>query len=195
MVHNESFLIHSNDPMWHRFLPFKSWLVAHAALGACTFVIVPMQFSERLRLRYRKLHRVSGRIYVATAFVAAPLGIYMKCLEEGLGASPRSFTAAAATHGLLWMLTTGVAFALILKGKVQQHRQWMTRSVVVGPLAFLAPRAVLGLTGWEHAGRVVVEAVVWACIALSIPLADVVLQLQELSRSRPTSIKVQAAAQ
>ncbi len=182
MIHNETFLVNSHDPVWHRYLPFKWWLLAHVAVGASTFVVAPMQFSERLRQRYRKLHRVAGRIYVASAFVVAPLGIYMKCLEERFGGSPRSFTIAAATHGTLWMLTTGIAFGLILQGKVLQHRQWMTRSVIVGPIVFLAPRAILGLTGWEHAGRAVVETVVWACVAFAVPAADVVLQLQELSR-------------
>ncbi len=87
-----------------------------------------------------------------------------------------------------------MAFGLILKGKVLQHRQWMTRSVIVGPIVFLAPRAILGLTGWEHAGRAVVETVVWACIAFAVPMADVVLHLQELSRPRSVPAKVKAAA-
>jgi hypothetical protein len=39
-----------------------------------------------------------------------------------MGAS-RSFSFAAALDAVLWMLTTGIAFAFILKGKVQQHRQ------------------------------------------------------------------------
>jgi hypothetical protein len=35
-----------------------------------------MQFSDRPRLPYAKLHRVVGRFYIAGVFVAAPLGIY-----------------------------------------------------------------------------------------------------------------------
>ena len=66
------------------------------------------------------------------------------------------------------MLTTGIAFAFILKGKVQQHRQWMTRSFAVA-LVFLEVRVILGVTGWENLKPPVDEAVVWMCVAFAIP--------------------------
>jgi uncharacterized membrane protein len=191
--HNESFLVNTHDPVWKHYQPFKWWLLAHGLAGACGLLIAPMQLSDRLRQHYTKLHRVMGRIYVAAVFVAGPLGIYIKFFGERMGDS-RSFTMAAATHGVFWMFTTGIAFAFILKGKVQQHRQWMTRSVFVGPLVFLGVRAMMGVTGWERLGPAAIEAGVWFWIALSILLADVMLQWQELSRYRPTVPKVQAAA-
>jgi uncharacterized membrane protein len=186
--HNESFLVEPHAPVWQHYEPFKWWLLPHGLAGACALLLVPMQFSDRLRQRYAKLHRVVGRIYVAGAFIAVPLGIYIQHFQERLGA-PRSFSMAAATHGTLWMLTTGIAFAFILKGKVQQHRQWMTRSFVVGPVVFLSARAILGVTGWEKLGPSAIETVVWMCIGFSILVADIVLQWQELSRSRPSMPK------
>jgi uncharacterized membrane protein len=151
-----------------------------------------MQFSDRLRQRYTKLHRVVGRIYVAGAFIAAPLGIYIQFSQERMGA-PRSFSMAAVSHGTLWAVTTAIAFALILKGKTQQHRQWMTRSFVVGPMVFLGVRVILGVTGLERLGPAAIETVVWVCLAASVLLADIVLQWQELSRSRPALAKAAAA--
>jgi uncharacterized membrane protein YozB (DUF420 family) len=94
---------------------------------------------------------------------------------------------AVATHGVLWMMTTGIAFALILKGKVQQHRQWMTRSFVVGPLVFIGARVILGVTGLENLSLAAIETTLWVCLAFSILLADVVLQCQELLRVRSAS--------
>jgi hypothetical protein len=41
------------------------------------------------------------------------------------------------------MLTTGIALAFILNGKVQQHRQWMTRSFAVA-IVFLEVRICTG---------------------------------------------------
>ena len=190
--HNESFLVNPRDPVWHHYQPFKWWLLAHGLAGACALLLVPLQFSDRLRQRYLKLHRVVGRIYVAGAFIAGPLGIYVKFFQERMG-SPRSFTMAVATHGVLWMMTTGIAFALILKGKVQQHRQWMTRSFVVGPLVFIGARVILGVTGLEDRSLAAIETTLWVCLAFSILLADVVLQWQELLRFRPASSKVMAA--
>lgn len=191
--HNESFLVHPHAPVWKHYEPFKWWLLAHGLAGACGLLIAPMQFSDRLRRRYTNLHRVAGRIYIVAVFIAGPLGIYIKFFGERFG-DARSFTMAAATHGVLWMVTTGIAFALILKGKVQQHRQWMTRSVFVGPLVFLGVRAMMGVTGWEKLGPAALETGVWVCVAFSILLADVVLQLQELSHYRSPVPKAQAAA-
>jgi uncharacterized membrane protein len=87
----------------------------------------PLQFSDRLRQRFTKLHRVVGRIYIAGALVLAPLGAYIQYFQERMGA-PRSFTIAAGVDAFLLMTTTAIAFGFILKGKVRQHRQWMTRS-------------------------------------------------------------------
>jgi uncharacterized membrane protein len=190
--HNETFLVNLNNPVWNHYQPFKWWLLPHGIAGACALLLGPMQFSDRLRQRYTKLHRVTGRVYVAGAFIAGPLGIYIQVIQHRIGA-PLSFTMIAATHGTLWMLTTGIALVLILKRKVQQHRQWMTRSFAVGPGVFLGARVILGVTGLENRGPAAVETVIWMTIAFSIVLADIVLQVQEQQRSRP-AVRAAAAA-
>ncbi|HUC55253.1 MAG TPA: DUF2306 domain-containing protein [Candidatus Cybelea sp.] len=179
--HNEHFLIDAKDPEWLHISTFKWWLLPHGLMGACALLLGPMQFSDRLRQRFARFHRVVGRFYVAGVFVAAPLGFYIQYFEERMGGA-RSFSAAAAVDAILWMLTTGIAFAFILKGKVQQHRQWMTRSFAVA-IVFLEVRVVLGVTGLEKGGAFD-ETVVWACVAFSLLFADVVLQWQDLRRTR-----------
>lgn len=190
--HNERFLVDAKDPAWLHYQSFKWWLLPHGLAGACALFLGPMQFSDRLRLRYAKLHRVVGRFYIAGVFIAAPLGFYIQYFQERMGGT-RSFSFAAALDAALWMLTTGIAFMFILKGKVQQHRQWMTRSLAVA-LVFLEVRVILGVTGWERLGQSVTETVVWVCVGLSIPLADVILQVQELRRTKPIPAKVQTAS-
>ncbi len=151
-------------------------VLPHGLAGACALFLGPMQFSDRLRQRFAKLHRVVGRFYIAGVFIAGPLGFYIQHFQERTG-EPRSFSVAAGVDATLWMLTTGIALAFILNGKVQQHRQWMTRSFAIA-LVFLEVRVILGVTGWEtlHATT---ETVVWVCLAFAILLADVVLQWQE----------------
>ena len=153
-----------------------------------------MQFSDRLRQRFIKLHRIIGRIYIACVFIAAPAGVYIQHADEHLGFA-RTFTIETMIQGGLWMLTTAIALAFILKGKVQQHRQWMTRSFGTGPLIFLEVRVILGLTGVGKYGPHAIETVVWICTASSIFVADIVLQLQELLRNRRVPVKAQAASQ
>ena len=190
--HNESFLIDAKDPVWQHYQPFKWWLLPHGLAGACAVLLGPMQFSDRLRQRFTKLHRVIGRFYIAGAFIAAPLGTYIQYFEERMG-GPRSFSVAAAVDAILLMATTGIAFAFILKGRIQQHRQWMTRSFAVA-LVFLEVRVIQGVTGWEKLGLAATETIVWSCLAFSILLADIVLQWQERRRTHPIPAKTQAAS-
>jgi uncharacterized membrane protein len=190
--HNESFLLNRADPVWQHYQPFKWWLLPHGLAGACALLLGPMQFSDRLRQRYAKLHRVAGRIYVVAALILAPLGAYIQYFNERMSA-PRSFTIAAAVDAILLMLTTGLAFVFIRQGKIQQHRAWMTRSFAVA-LVFVEVRVVGGVTGWDNLGIAATETIVWGCLAFSILSADIVLQWQELRRSRPAVTKARAAA-
>jgi uncharacterized membrane protein len=180
--HDEGFLVHPKDPMWQHYEPFKWWLLPHGIAGACALLLGPLQFSERLRRRFTLFHRVVGRIYVAGVFLAAPLGFYIQYFQERMGGA-RSFTSAAAVDAALWIVTTGIAMVFILKGKVREHQQWMTRSFAVA-LVFLEGRVIGGVTGWENLSDRASETIVWACLAFSIISADVVLQWQALGRSR-----------
>src|SRR5260370_23748343 len=102
---------------WTHIRSFKGGLVPHGLPADCALFLGPMQFSDRLRQRFTKFHRVVGRFYVAGVFVAAPLGFYIQYFHERLGRA-RSFSAAAATHALLCLRTTRIAFAFILNATV-----------------------------------------------------------------------------
>jgi hypothetical protein len=96
-------------------------------------------------------------------------------LEEHIG-YPRSFTIATAVFGVLLSSTTAIALYFILNRRIQQHRQWMTRSYAVA-LVFFEVRLISGLLGLDDS-IAATETIVWICVAFSIPLADLVLQLQ-----------------
>jgi uncharacterized membrane protein len=188
--HSERFLIDPADGEWLHIESFKWWLLPHAIAGACALILGPMQFSDRLRQRFIGVHRAVGRLYVTGVFIAAPLGVYIQYLNEPLGFA-RSFTIETVFQAGLWMLTTGIAFAFILQGKVQQHRQWMTRSFGTGPLIFLEVRVIFSVFNVSDPHSI--EIVVWACTASSLFVADLVLQVQEILRMRPRTAKVRSA--
>ena len=190
IMHNESFLWNSAHPAWQHYHPFRWWLLPHGLAGACAILLGPLQFSDRLRQRYTKLHRVVGRIYIFGALVAAPLGAYIQYFEERMG-GPRSFSIAAVVDAVLLMGTTAIAFGFILNGKVQQHRQWMTRSFAVA-LVFIEVRVIGGLTGLDNNPKAI-ETIVWSCLAFALLSADIVLQVQEWLRTRP-AVRAQVAA-
>jgi uncharacterized membrane protein len=191
LYHNERFLINSADPAWVHYQPFKWWLLPHGLAGACALLLGPMQFSDRLRQRYLQFHRVVGWIYVAGATVLAPLGAYIQYFEERLG-QPRSFTMAATADAALLWLTTAIALMFVLRGKIQQHRQWMTRSYAVA-LVFLEVRVISGLGGWDSSVAAG-ETIVWMCLIFAYPLADIVLQWQDFRRSKPAAKQRAVAA-
>ena len=180
--HNERFLIDATDPSWPHYRTIGRWLLPHGFVGATALLLGITQFSTRVRTRFTRLHRVVGRIYITAVFIVAPLGIYIQHLDE-LSGDPRSFTIAAAADAALWMLATGMAFWCIRTRRIEQHRQWMTRSLAMA-LVFLEVRVIAGLTGWEDLGTAVSETIVWTCVALAYPLADVVLLVDDSLRSR-----------
>ena len=185
--HNESFLIHPADPVWQHYQPFKWWLLQHGIAGACALLLGPMQFSDRLRRRYTKLHRVVGRFYVAGAVIGAPLGAYIQYrFDEKLGDS-RGFSIATVVDASIWMLTTLIALGFALKRKIPQHRQWMTRSYAVA-IVFLEVRVVAGLGGWGG-NSAATETIVWSCVACSLLFADIAIQWQELHPARSIAAK------
>ncbi len=187
--HNESFLVNAKDPVWQHYHPFRWYLLPHGMMGACALLLGPLQFSDRLRQRFAKLHRVLGRFYVAGVFVGAPMGLYIQYYQERLGGT-RSFSFAAGTDAALWILTTAVAMFFILNRKVQQHRQWMTRSYAVA-IVFLEVRVVGGIFGFDG-NDTVTETIVWMCVAFSLLFADLVLQWQDFARAR--TVRTQAAS-
>jgi uncharacterized membrane protein len=195
LVHNESFLINSADPEWSHIATFKWFLLPHGLAAGCALLLGPLQFSERLRRRFTKLHRVMGRFYVGGVLVGAPIGIYIQYFAS-VRHSPGdlvglSLTWATVADAGIWMLATVMALMFILQRKTQLHRQWMSRSYACA-IIFLEVRVIQGVFNLE----MFTEIIVWFCVAAAFPLADLVLYVQETLRTRasakPTRAMVEA---
>ena len=178
LYHNERFLIDGSHPAWQHYAPFKWWLLPHGIFGAIVLLFAPLQFSDRLRKRFTRAHRIMGRLYVVGAIGLAPLGAYIQYYQERMGA-PRSFTILGVVDAALLMSVTLIAFVFAFKRKIALHRQWATRSYAVA-LVFIAGRFVMGITGWETHGIEIVQAIIWSCLVLAVPLADISLNWREL---------------
>ena len=187
MYHNERFLVDSSHPAWQHYEPFKWWLLPHGIFGAIVLLFAPLQFSERLRQRFTKAHRVMGRLYVVSAMGLAPLGAYIQYYQERMG-EPRSFTVLGIVDATMLMGATSLAFLFAFRRKIELHRQWATRSYAIA-LVFIGGRFVMGITGWETLGVEIVQAIIWSCLALAVPLADVSLHWREIRSSLSRSVK------
>jgi uncharacterized membrane protein YozB (DUF420 family) len=181
LYHDEHFLIDSTDPEWPHYRDIGRVLLPHGLLGALALVLACMQFSSRIRAQHPLIHRVCGRIYVVVVLAAAPTGAILGRLDQSIG-YPSAFAIETATQASLWMLTTLIAFFCIRNGKLEQHRQWMTRSLSIA-LIFVTDRVVGGLTGWDQ-DPLTDTTTAWICLALAFPLADTALLVEDLLRSR-----------
>jgi uncharacterized membrane protein len=192
LYHNERFLVEPTNPIWEHYQPFKWWLLPHGIFGAIVLLLAPLQFSNRLRRRFTRWHRILGRIYVVGVIVVAPLGAYIQYYEERLG-FPRSFTVLAVVDAAMLMGTTAIAFVFAYKRKIALHRQWVMRSYAVA-LVFIEGRFILGVTGWEQSGIEIAQAIIWACLAMSILLADLANNWVEMRAAVSAPIRLRLPA-
>ena len=95
-------------------------------IPALLFVLlVPMQFISSLRGRYPRFHRWTGRIIVSIGVV---LGISALSLSaHPIGGLVES--AATVFFGCFFLLSLCKAWWHIRNGRVELHREWMTRMV------------------------------------------------------------------
>ncbi len=177
---NESFLFNKADPEWAHIAPFQMMLLPHGLAAALALFLGPFQFSERLRRKYVTVHKTCGYLYIAGCYIGAPLGLYIQRFEEKMGTYSHSFTIATALDAGIWIFATTMALIMIRTKRMQQHRQWMIRSFACA-LIFLEVRAIMVFFQLPEPA---VEAVVWACVAAAFPLADLVLQVEQLMQTR-----------
>jgi hypothetical protein len=184
LYHNERFLLDPADPSWNHYEPFKWWLLPHGIAGACALLLAPLQFAEGLRRRHTALHRTTGTIYVISAFILAPLGLYIQYLDEAQGAA-RSFTIETVIQSSTLMITTGIGCYFALKRQFAYHRQWMIRSYAVA-LTFLEIRLIVGIFDLDQPALDwhILETVVWSCVASSVLIGDIANQLYESHLAR-----------
>ena len=100
------------------------WLLVHVAGAATALLIGPLQFSARLRGRFREFHRWNGRVYVVSCLVGGVAGFVL-----ALGASTGLIsTLGFGSLAVLWIVTTLLAWRRAVQGRFVEHRAWMIRS-------------------------------------------------------------------
>lgn len=164
------------------YLKTIPWLIIpHVLCGVTAFLSGPLQFSSRLRRRYPKFHRVLGRIYVSSVFIAAPLAIIMSNHRH----DPRAvhFVAANIVQAGTWILTTAAAFLTARNRYIQHHREWMIRSYAV-TFTFVGTRVLQPIPAWNRHSEAgfAIEIIVITFMAILIP--DIVFHWRELTTPR-----------
>jgi uncharacterized membrane protein len=160
------------------FAPVTWYLIPHAFFGALAMTLGAFQFSNRLRARYLKVHRVMGYIYVVGVFISAPFAIPLAMKIHTL-----SLVGASAVQSLGWMLTTAVALYCVRTGNIAQHRRWMMRSYPFA-MVFTVARLIVPIPPIFRLGEPGIEFVVWTTIGLAALLPNVWIEWQDITARR-----------
>jgi hypothetical protein len=159
----------------------RFWLVSHLGGGMLALLLGPWQFWTGFRMRYAKLHRWTGRLFL--------LGVVLGCIGAVRLIATTTFGwgfgASLASLALAWLVTAGVAYVAILRGRVDIHKIWMVRAYVV-TFAFVTFRALNDYGPLSHLEPANDRAINlgWACWAIPLLLT---IAIQELLAIRKRS--------
>ena len=128
-ITSELFLVFDYAP-YHPYrlqlIQDRALLIPHAIAGTLAFIAGPIQFSSRLRARHLQFHRILGRVYVFSVFIAATFGFIIE-----LGTGHRDDFPGVIVQISLWVLCTLAAFITARNRQIAVHRQWMIRSYAI----------------------------------------------------------------
>jgi uncharacterized membrane protein len=155
----------------------RAWLLMHMSGGMVALLTGPWQFWTGFRMRYARLHRLTGRIFLCGVAVGS-IGAYRMAIATTFG---WAFGFALLGLATAWVTTAGMAFYAILKGQVQTHKEWMVRAYVV-TFAFVTFRV---LNDYYPGARLQPDGdraitVGWASWVLPLLFTEIVLQLRRM---------------
>jgi len=97
----------------------------HVALAAVITIGGPLQLIKRLRNKFRKLHRISGRIYITSAFLISIAGFYMVWVKGSVGGLVGSIFISI--NGILIFICAFYAFKKAVNKQFVEHQKWAIR--------------------------------------------------------------------
>jgi hypothetical protein len=118
---------------------------SHVLVGGVILVAGFFQLLPSSHVKFKKVHRVLGYIYVmGILFFAAPGGLLMSFF---INRGPVVF-ASFVLQAVLWFLFTAMAFDRIRKRDIVAHREWMWRSYAL-TFAAITLRIYIFFTSWS----------------------------------------------
>ena len=98
--------------------------VVHAASGAVALLAGPLQLRTTLRKRWPAFHKISGRVYVYSVWIASiSAAVIAPFFNVSVAAK-----VAFETLSTLWFVITTVGMRTAITRHFLAHRRWMLRS-------------------------------------------------------------------
>ena len=115
--------------------------MVHIIPGMLFMVLAPLQFVRRLRSRWPRVHRWTGRVVVASGMIIGGTALVM---SPQMAIGGVNETAATMLFAIIFLFALVKAFLYIRRGRVALHREWMIRAFAVG-LAVATVRPIVGV--------------------------------------------------
>ena len=153
------------------FIHRRLALSLHALGGGIALLVGPLQFLPRFRERNWNRHRLLGWIYCGAVLLGWSASVWI---------APHSQTGWIASAGFLtlgaaWIVTSGLAVRLILRGDSYGHRRWMIRSFALTAAA-ITLRIYLPLVFVFHwPFSIGYPAIAWLCWVPNAIAAEIYL--------------------
>jgi uncharacterized membrane protein len=165
------------DPFHAKMIVDRYFLIPHAIAGILATALGPFQFSTRFRQRHLALHRLMGKVYIISVFVAAPMVIV---LSRGFD-FPLIFMGDI--QACLWFLCTLAAFLTARNRHIAVHRQWMIRSYAF-TLNFIFSRLLNFIPSYSHISDTGLAMTLALLTALYFFVPQVAFNWNELTHRR-----------
>ena len=160
----------------------RGWLLMHMTGGMAALLTGPWQFWTGFRVRYARLHRWTGRIFLGGVAVGC-VGAFQMAVHTSFG-----WGNGFALLGLAfaWFTTAAMAYYAILKRKFAVHKEWMVRAYVV-TFAFVTFRVLndFGPTSRLQPDNERVITIMWSCWVIPLLITEVILQLRRMGAAAP----------
>jgi len=102
----------------------------HILPGALFMVLGPLQFMPGIRARHLRFHRLSGRVYIASAYIVGISALIMSFVLPPIGGINQA--AATILFAILFLVSLSKAWWHVLHKRVALHREWMIRAFSIG---------------------------------------------------------------
>ncbi len=158
------------EAIFGKWWNYKWTLIGHISGGLLALTIGPFQFWKAFRNKYLTTHHWMGRIYLIAILIGVISSSYL-AWTTGLKSS---LNWAVALQGLAfaWIVTAAMAYISIMRGQIQQHKEWMTRSYVV-TFAFVSFRWLNELPVLEELSG---STLIWMSWAIPLMITEIFLQ-------------------
>lgn len=155
-------------------------IILHALAGLFFAALAPFQFAPRIRQRWPKWHRRSGRVVFFAGYMMALSAFWMLLIFPPAGGFLRTSGLVATGAGMV--VAFGLSLHAIMRQRnFQRHRAWLMRALAitygaVGPALFLIPSFFV----FGESPAMVDEVSRWLGMTLNLVVVERILRQERL---------------